>query len=139
MKNSNRKSLKTNNSLKSYSTLKNTSFKLKESKISDRSSKQKTIDSNLKRVYEKMSKSEEQWCTGCGSISNLEHSHIIPRSRRRDLVTEIRNITLHCRECHLIWEHGRLEEKKKLDDFTQNIKYIKEVDKQYYQLILKNE
>lgn len=85
-----------------------------------------------------MDKGDEVWCTGCGCTDTLSHSHLIPRSKRRDLITDPKNITFHCDACHDIWEHGALLMKKTLKDFERNMEYIKETDPQYYkQLILK--
>jgi len=101
------------------------------------SSKQSKISTKLSSVYKEM-ESRDGVCTGCGTSSNLEHSHLIPRSKRRDLITEADNITFHCNSCHLIWEHGTLQEMKELDDFLGNMDYIKEVDRTYYNIIMLN-
>ena len=87
-----------------------------------------------------MDKGDEIWCTGCGTTSNLQHSHLIPRSKRRDLVTVRKNITFHCGDkCHPIWEHGTIEEKKELHDFEKSMEYIKGADFKYYQLLMLKE
>lgn len=110
-------------------------FKTSSTKIKSTSKKQISVEEDLKGVYELIKSTRDFWCTGCGSTQNLDHSHLIPRSRRSDLVTEIKNITYHCRACHLIWEHGSQEEKKKLHDFSRNMEYIKEVDVVYYNIL----
>jgi len=105
-------------------------------KISD---KQKNINKQLKKVYEDLANERGCYCTGCGrSDVPLSHSHLIPRSRRPDLITDKRNITYHClsmngREgCHNIWESIK---RHKLLDYHRNIEYILEVDTEYYFLI----
>ena len=118
-----------NKGLSSKSTL-NT-----KGRINPISSKQKSISENLSKVYSNIDQKEKLYCRGCGTTTNLSHSHIIPRSRRRDLVTEPNNITLHCNRCHLIWEHGTLEELQSLQDFSKNLEYIKSVDLEYYNII----
>jgi hypothetical protein len=95
----------------------------------------------LEQVYEEIN-NREQCCSGCGTKNHLSRSHIIPRSRRKDLEGDIENITLYCMQrqdgskgCHQRWE-GTLEEKKTLLDFESNMEYIKEKDKEYYNLII---
>ena len=115
---------------------------LKRSYIKKVSSKQNDINKKLKHVYATMSNTRERVCSGCGSKHNLSHSHIIPRSRRRDLICDIDNITYHCLTkngdsgCHEIWENGSWETKQTLNDFTKLMNYIKNKDVEYYNLLL---
>ena len=61
------------------------------------SNKQAKENRELRKVYERMEQERGHYCTGCGrSDLPLSHSHIIPRSRRKDLVTDPLNITYHC-------------------------------------------
>tara|TARA_R110000751_G_scaffold173497_1_gene279969 strand:+ start:102 stop:431 length:330 start_codon:yes stop_codon:yes gene_type:complete len=105
-------------------------------KISDKQKKEKRL---LSIVYNQLSEERGHYCTGCGRTTNLSHSHLIPRSRRKDLVTDKRNITYHCvigpngtKGCHQIWES---KERTKLLDYCKNMEYILEVDTEYYFLI----
>ena len=105
-------------------------------KISD---KQKNIKRRLAVIYNELSEERGHYCTGCGRTGNLSHSHLIPRSRRKDLVTDKRNITYHCvigpngtKGCHQLWES---KERVKLLDYHKNMEYILEVDTEYYFLI----
>ena len=104
------------------------------------SKKQDKIKRQLNKIYHEILL-ERNTCSGCGQHGNavpLSFSHIIPRSRRRDLVTDRRNITLHClsigerKGCHEIWES---RDRDKLLDYFSNLAYIKEVDKEYYYII----
>ena len=105
------------------------------------SKKQSKINNELKKVYKRMSETRGHYCTGCGrSNVPLSHSHIIPRSRRPDLVCDINNITYHCvigpdnsKGCHIIWES---KERYKLLDYHKNMEYILENDIEYYHLII---
>ena len=103
------------------------------------SKKQSLINRKLKKVYKEIHQEREIYCTGCGRRTWLSHSHIIPRSRRPDLITEKRNITFHClvREDDSIGCHQRWEGKQRVElmDYERNMEYIKEVDKEYYYLI----
>ena len=105
---------------------------MKYTSIRKKSNKQNKIDKELKEVYQEMSETREPLCSGCGRWQNLTHSHIIPRSRRRDLTTDINNITYHCMDCHTKWERGVNADE--LDDFQVNMSYISEVDEQYYHI-----
>ena len=105
-------------------------------KISDKQKKEKR---RLSIIYDQIAEERGQYCTGCGRSTNLSHSHLIPRSRRKDLVTDKRNITYHCivgpngtKGCHQLWES---KERTKLLDYCKNMEYILEVDTEYYFLI----
>jgi 5-methylcytosine-specific restriction endonuclease McrA len=104
------------------------------------SKKQDKIKRQLNKIYSEILL-ERNTCSGCGQSGYavpLSFSHIIPRSRRGDLVTDRRNITLHClsigerKGCHEIWES---RDRDKLLDYFSNLAYIKEVDKEYYYII----
>ena len=104
------------------------------------SKKQDKIKRKLNKIYHEILL-ERNTCSGCGQHGNvvpLSFSHIIPRSRRGDLVTDRKNITLHClsigerKGCHEIWES---RDRDKLLDYFSNLAYIKEVDKEYYYII----
>ena len=106
------------------------------------SSKQAKENKQLAKVYKQIAEERGHYCTGCGrSDVPLSHSHIIPRSRRKDLVLDPRNITYHCLDggggqesrkgCHQLWE-GSIASKGKLLDYHANLEYILEVDAEYY-------
>lgn len=97
--------------------------------------------SGLGEVYKEIEKERPKICSGCGSPDfPLSHSHLIPRSRRSDLVNDKRNIQYHCLTigervgCHDRWESGDMWN---MLDYEDNMEYIKETDPIYYQ-ILKN-
>ena len=103
------------------------------------SNKQSKINRELKKVYKEISLEREHCCTGCGRYDvPLSNSHLIPRSRRPDLVLDKNNITYHClsigerKGCHEIWEGPN---KFTLLDYHTNIEYIERVDKEYYNII----
>ena len=103
------------------------------------SKKQSLVNRELTKVYKEIAEERGHYCTGCGRRDlPLSHSHIIPRSRRPDLVTDKRNITYHCLDsngrvgCHTIWEGV---ERYQLLDYMSNMSYIMEVDLEYYNLI----
>lgn len=103
------------------------------------SKKQSEINRKLGKVYMEIMEERGHYCTGCGrSDVPLSNSHLIPRSRRSDLICDKRNITYHClsmgerKGCHEMWEGvGRTM----LLDYHKNMEYILEVDPEYYFLI----
>ena len=105
------------------------------------SKKQSKENRELSKVYKDIAEDRGHYCTGCGRGDvPLSHSHIIPRSRRKDLVTDPNNITYHCigdatrKGCHQLWE-GCLEDKQKLLDYHNSMEYILEADTEYYFLL----
>lgn len=100
------------------------------------SEKQKERLLELKVVYEELRLEREQKCCCCDS-KEITHSHIIPRSRRKDLETDKENIVYDCMFHHKIWEHGSYEEKRKhIKNFDERMAYIKRVDIEYYNLLM---
>ena len=113
------------------------------------SKKQDKIKRQLVKIYKEIALERTFSCTGCGASGHsvfLSHSHIIPRSRRKDLELSKNNITYHCLTyvdhdnnvrtgCHEVWES---KQRFKLLDYFANLAYIKKVDKEYYYLIKEN-
>tara|TARA_R100000231_G_scaffold129975_1_gene101522 strand:- start:509 stop:844 length:336 start_codon:yes stop_codon:yes gene_type:complete len=103
------------------------------------SNKQSKINRAYKKVCKEIALEREHCCTGCGRYDvPLSNSHLIPRSRRPDLIADKNNITYHClsigerQGCHEIWES---KEKYKLLDYGKNLEYIAKVDEEYYNII----
>ena len=107
------------------------------------SNKQKAINKELKKVYKEIAEEREHKCTGCNRYDvPLSHSHLIPRSRRKDLTTNKKNITYHCLTfgsrmgCHDIWES---KDRTMLLDYFNNMSIIEELDREYYNLLKQKE
>ena len=100
--------------------------------IRSKSAKQLAIDKELKSIYQDMAINKPHRCTGCGANQNLTHSHLIPRSRSRELICDPKNITYHCISCHKKWENGICADE--MTDFMRNMQYIKTVDEQYFNI-----
>lgn len=105
------------------------------------SKKQSKINNKLRKVYKEIAETRGHFCTGCGqSDVPLSHSHYISRARRKDLETDINNITYHClsmgerKGCHQLWE-GCTADKQKLLDYHQALEYILLNDTALYFLI----
>ena len=79
-----------------------------------------------------MSETIPHRCSGCGTHNQLTHSHLIPRSRSKSLITEIKNIRYHCFSCHKKWERGIVSHE--MTDFQRNMEYIKSVDLNYFHI-----
>lgn len=98
--------------------------------------KQKERVLDLKKVYEEIAEEREQICEGCRNTHVITHSHTIPKSRRKDLELQKKNIVYLCMKCHTKWEHGTLEDKNTLLNFNEMIEYIKENDNEFYNLLI---
>lgn len=96
-----------------------------------KSKKQTSFESQLKKVYAEIDNSRERVCTGCGVGKCLSHSHLISRAYK-DTMCDPRNITYHClpmegcNGCSAKWE--MVGERCYLNDYIQNMEYIKEVN-----------
>ena len=102
------------------------------------SSKQREIRRKLNKVYSEINYERGHFCEGCGRTEGdvpLSHSHIIPRSRRADLICIKDNIQYLClsmgerKGCHEMWESRN---KSKLLCYHKNLEYILEMDIEYY-------
>lgn len=114
----------------------NSNTKLKnKKKINAKSKKQTETDRDYRLVTDRMRQENAQICTGCEKVygDSLTHSHLIPRSRREDLIAEYKNITYHCIECHPIWESV---DRVQLLDYERNMQIVKELDPEYYEILL---
>lgn len=122
--------LKTNKSLSPGSTT------LKKSRINPVSKKMSGILAEYIDIKLFKVKNESSECRGCGGPQASPNSHIIPRSKREDLIAILENITWHCRKCHDIWDGSNWDEKKKMHDFDFNMNYIQGTDPAYYRLLM---
>ena len=109
------------------------------------SKKQREIKRKLNKVYSQIAMERGHYCEGCGRTEGnvpLSHSHIIPRSRRGDLICSKDNIQYLClsmngrRGCHEKWES---KDKVQLLCYHKNLEYILGEDTEYYFLITDNE
>lgn len=105
------------------------------------SKKQVISNKELYTVYEEIDLEREHICSGCGQKNNLSHSHIIPKSRRKDLEVKKENIVYDCLSigkngCHDIWEKGTVEQRENLINFQERMEYIKSNDIEYYNLLI---
>lgn len=107
------------------------------------SNKRQKVQNSYNLILKEIKREREEKCEGCGNLKYLSPSHLIPRSRRPDLIADKRNIRFHCMEglfgkkgCSIIWESGSLEEKQGMFDFEENIEFIKEVDLEYYNCLI---
>lgn len=72
-------------------------------------------------------------CEGClGKSSNLDLSHLIPKSLKPELKRKTVNCQLLCRACHDTWEH-KLEGVENLKCYQKNLETIKKLDPLYYE------
>lgn len=115
---------------------------LKIKKLSN-STKQRIKNEKYTKIIREIADERGMVCQGCGTTERLSFSHLIPRSRRPDLITNKKNIHIHCMDgdgvvgCHTKAEAGRYDELLDGELIKQS---IKELDAEYYRIkVLKNE
>jgi hypothetical protein len=84
---------------------------------------------------------EKRCCQGCGRDWFLSMSHLVRRSRRKDLEEDPRNITVHClsvgrKGCHEKWESNDYHQMSTLNDFRVNMATVKELDPGFFSFLL---
>lgn len=89
--------------------------------------------SALTNTYQEIALERPHRCSGCDGSQFLSHSHLIPRSWRKDLECVKENIVYHCLDmakgCHTKWEGMNAP---LLKDFEQNMEYILTADSTYF-------
>jgi hypothetical protein len=113
--------------------LKKTAFVNKGKKsLNASSSKQKLVNQSYHEKKEGFyDNGEEIICTGCQSSTNTTPSHLLPRSKRSDLIDCMEIVVPHCIKCHNTFESI---DAPKLLDFEANFKIIFEKDPSYFEL-----
>ncbi len=113
--------------------------KKKKSYIKARSSKRDVVEVEY-RAAQKEIKQDRPWeCQGCGGTQFLSFSHLVPRSRRRDLIANKLNIHIHCMSfggntgCHDKHDAGQWDQ---LRDGDEILSAIKALDPEYYSLLI---
>lgn len=91
-----------------------------------------------KKVCQEIDEERGLKCESCGTTQYLSHSHLIPRSRRQDLITEPKNIKIQCtcrvdgsKGCHQRYEDSQIDD---FIDKEEILSIVKGLDKQYYYL-----
>lgn len=103
-------------------------------------------ESDLKEAY-KIVEKRESFCSGCGQSSLLSKSHIIARSKNRDLIANPDNIVYDCLQreipdqfgikgCHSRWESFNIEEMLTLDNFWERMDFVKKHEIEMYNKIM---
>lgn len=92
------------------------------------------------KVCKKIDSEREPICEGCGGNKPLSHSHLLSKYDRPDLIAEEENIRLHCfygyQSCHSKWERKNPKELIEMNDFKENLEYIRKVDAGEYNKIV---
>lgn len=87
-------------------------------------------EKSMHDMYDHKAVEDEAFCTGCGQLHSLTHSHIISR-KEKELMDDPRNVTYHCSTiygsngCSNRWENTG--ERAFLNDYKSNMQYIQEV------------
>lgn len=128
-----RTALKSKTPLRVTTSLRSVSKLSSNKRMSSKSKKQSKIDSDYHKMLSE--RDVDLLCTGCGTSDQLTNSHLVPRSRRSDLISNPKNIRIHCLECHNLWESS-LEQKQLLMDYDECMSIVQQLDPIYYELIL---
>jgi len=110
------------------------------------SEKEKINRVKLSEAYAEFDAITDRVCSGCGYNDKLSHSHIISRSRNKDLEADINNIVYDCLQradgsegCHTRWESMNIDKMRTLIDFDDRLEYIKKNDIRLWNLIMLKE
>ena len=99
--------------------------------MKNQSTKRQAIEREYKKA--KMELYEETpYCFNCGIGSLLTCAHLVPRSRRRDLIACKDNLIVLCMDCHHQLDFGARTE---LTAWQDILKRIKGLDREYYELL----
>lgn len=107
----------------------------KSGKVNKVSKKESLNIRNKHKAYDILAETQPHLCTGCGTGSNLTHSHLVPTGQNKKLEAVVSNITYHCVDCHTKWEHD-LEGRKTMLDYQENMYKIQVLDPAYYALVV---
>lgn len=130
--------LKGSGGLKRSSLKSGGGFTSKKKPVKRKSEKQKQEDIEYEKTKEAVWKRDGGLCRGCRTSERLSFSHYIPRSHRKDLVTEVDNVALHCmsfggiKGCHTKHED---QEWDQMLDGQIIIATMKRLDLQYFRRI----
>ena len=95
------------------------------------------INETKRIVRQQAQRLDETYCKGCYRADcGLDTSHIISIAQRADLATDIYNVTLLCRECHVKHESGNINLLLELKCFEADMQYIHAHDETKFNKIL---
>lgn len=120
---------------------------LKQTILKQTSKKENKNKSNLTNIYNIIDKSRDRYCTGCGQTGMLSHSHLISRTKDKNLESDPNNIVYDCQSreipdkfgnesCHDRWESMDAEKMKTLANLDDRLNYIKTVNLTYYNTLV---
>ena len=95
-------------------------------------SQRKAIHTKMENTYRKIAEERPPRCESCGK-NEYENSHIIPKSRDRNMISVKENIMLQCRKCHKLWEDGYIWE---LENGYKVMTWLKATNEEYYYIKL---
>jgi 5-methylcytosine-specific restriction endonuclease McrA len=90
------------------------------------------IESRLKRAKQDLIECFDG-CFNCGSWRSPTVAHLVPRSRRRDLIADPANLIVLCIECHHQLDHSG--NRDLLRRWPEILEKVRELDEEYYELI----
>jgi len=102
---------------------------------------QKAINDEYKQVIQQIAYEREHVCSACGYNQHLDNSHIIARSRCKEiskphLITDKKNIVYDCRKCHMWWESLNWQHILYFNNLEYRLQYIEEHDPELYRRMI---
>jgi 5-methylcytosine-specific restriction endonuclease McrA len=95
------------------------------------------ISEKKRIVRQQAERLDETYCKGCYRADcGLDTSHIISIAQRPDLATDINNISLLCRNCHVKHESGNIKLMLELNCFEKDMRYIYAHDETKFNKVL---
>lgn len=126
--------------------------RLDKNKLPKKKETLSSVKSSMNSISKKKSKQNQEYhkvcvqimeergprCQSCGTTSYLSFSHLVPRSRREDLITEKLNIRIQCTcrvdssvGCHQRYEQGLIDDFLDKDEIVRD---VKKLDVEFYHL-----
>ena len=96
------------------------------------SAKQASINAALTKIKAQLVNDNDSQCFTCPKQGDMDLSHLIPRSKRKDLVTEKRNLILQCRSCHEGFEGLNVFKIRKFKNLNYILETIQSLDQSRY-------
>jgi len=110
--------------------------------IAKRKPKKQQEDRQVAKLKEVLMMASDK-CITCGykykSKSDIDYSHILPKSLYPEYITHPKNGCLECRTCHTEWEYGTPEQRMRQPSYRWKIERSKLVDPAFAELQSKGE
>lgn len=101
-------------------------------RIKKKSKSQAGTNRELSKIKEALINEKGGACESCGRHGNVDLSHLIPRSQRKDMECDTANLALKCRKCHAEYESRNFFAIRKFKNYEEIMSRIKILDEGYF-------